>query len=234
MNLLSVKKLSLFHQGVSLLEDVNFEIDEVGLTFVLGPNGAGKSLLLRQLHLKDEACKGDIEWGENAATHGRRFIFQKPILLNRTVLQNMRFVAKRLKLTEDHIQDQLKRVGLQDKCQQQAAHLSGGEKQKLVFARESLGNPKALLLDEPTANLDPQATLEIENLTLNFLKTKGSVILASHDLHQIRRLASGTQSRVLFINKGKLIFTGLTADFFQSEHSGSHSAPIRLFLTGTN
>ncbi|MGB0843592.1 MAG: ATP-binding cassette domain-containing protein [Alphaproteobacteria bacterium] len=234
MSMLKVQGLCLQRQGETLLDQINFQIDGSGLTFVLGANGAGKSLLLRQLHQLGQLDGGSLRWHHDIPDLGRRFIFQKPVLLNRSVEKNMQFVAKQLGVGEAEINSQLNNVGLADKKNQRADLLSGGEQQKLAFARETLGAFDVLMLDEPTANLDPQATLEIESLIQAVINRGKTVIMASHDLHQIQRLSAQNPARVLFLEKGKLIFDGSSAVFFSDKPSDtkSVSASIRQFTTG--
>ena len=138
------------------------------------------------------------------------------------------------KLGVNNLDTQLKTVGLAAKKDQRADLLSGGEQQKLAFARETLGSFDVLMLDEPTANLDPQATLEIEGLIQSVVQSNRTVIMASHDLHQIKRLSAFKPARVLFLDRGKLVFDGSSQLFFSGETSSSQSvsASIRLFTTG--
>ena len=89
MSILKVQDLCLKRQGQTLLDSISFDLPAGGLTFVLGANGAGKSLLLRQLHQLGQLDAGRIQWDSQISELGRRFIFQKPVLLNRSVEKNM-------------------------------------------------------------------------------------------------------------------------------------------------
>lgn len=200
---LNIGSVSLAFSGRDVLRDVSLTIRNPGCTVLLGPNGAGKSLLLRLIHGLTEPDSGTIRWGDQTAAQARiaqALMFQNPVLLRRTVAANLRFALKARKLPLGDIEPLLARVGLLDKATQPARRLSGGEAQRLALARALAIRPKVLLLDEPTANLDPSATHAIEAI-LQDLRTDGiKVICVTHDIAQARRIGD----EVVFLHQGQV------------------------------
>ena len=138
-------------------------------------------------------------------------VFQSPTLLRRTVLGNMEFVNSINKNTNMlGVKSILKKVGLEAFNNKPARLLSGGEKQRLSLARALLIQPKLLLLDEPTANLDPYSLKLIEDLILEENSKGTTIILTTHDMSQAKRLASD----IIFINKGENIRTNSILKYF--------------------
>ncbi len=201
-------------------------------TVVLGPNGAGKSLLLRVLHGLVPQSEGQILWqGQplNAAhLKSQAMVFQRPIMLRRSVMANLRFALKvrgfswreRLRRSEDA----LELAGLSHLAHRPARVLSGGEQQRLAIARALACGPKLLLLDEPTANLDPAATAHIETLIRNANDQGVTVLMVTHDQGQARRLAQD----VVFLQDGRLAEAGRADVVLQSPRSD----PLRAWLEG--
>ena len=139
-------------------------------------------------------------------------VFQKPTLLRRSVFENMQFVLeKKNPLSNLEIMKLLQRVGLGTFKDKPARLLSGGEQQRLSLARALLINPSLLLLDEPTANLDPYSLNLIEEIILDENKKGKTIILTTHDMGQAKRLAK----EILFFNKGKLLEQTKSINFFK-------------------
>ena len=192
---------------------------------LIGPSGAGKSTLLRLLNFLEVPARGTIHFGGEvfsaerpiSLTARRRVttVFQRPTLLRRNVYKN---VAYGLQLrgqrnADEQIRRTLEQVGLADLAQQQARTLSGGEAQRVALARAMILEPDALLLDEPTANLDPYNVGLIEQIvrTLND-ERKTTIVLVTHNIFQARRLAD----RVAFLLDGDIVEVGETDAFFES------------------
>jgi len=129
-------------------------------------------------------------------------VFQTPILLRRSVAQNLAYPLKLRGITakEELLRDWAARIGLEDAMPRPAARLSGGEKQKLAMARALIADPDVLFLDEPCANLDGRSTREIETLLISAQNDGTRVIMATHDLGQARRLGTDT----IFMLGGKV------------------------------
>jgi tungstate transport system ATP-binding protein len=192
----------------AIIEDVCFTIEGLGLTVLLGPNGAGKSTLLKLCHGLLPLSSGSIRWGDvdpRTARHKQAMVFQRPVLLRRSAAENVDHVLKLRGLSSVDrarlIEESLEWAGLTDVADMPARKLSGGEQQGLTIARAWAMNPDVLLLDEPTANLDPGATRRVEDLIRSFAAAGRKVIMATHNIAQAQRLAD----EVLFLNHGALL-----------------------------
>ena len=119
--------------------------------------------------------------------------------------------------------DWLKRMNITEFANQRASFLSGGEKQKMAIARAMVLEPELLLLDEPTANLDGKTTREIEALLKELVSEGTRVIMATHDLSQVKRIATD----VVFLHRGQLVEKQLVRDFFENPDSEKTKAFLR-------
>lgn len=233
---LTVDAVSFSGGGKQLLEPNSFVIPAGGLTVVLGPNGAGKSLTLRLCHGLLDPSRGAVRWADassGARTSPRRakrhaMVFQKPIMLRRSVEANIAhaLAASGIGGPERKARglQALVRFGLAERASQPARLLSGGEQQRLAIARAWALRPELLFLDEPTSQLDPAATRQIEELLTALVAEGITVMMSTHDLGQARRLAD----RVLFLHRGRLVEDAPGAIFF----AGPQSAEARAFLAG--
>ncbi|HUG97606.1 MAG TPA: phosphate ABC transporter ATP-binding protein [Gammaproteobacteria bacterium] len=214
---LRVRSLSYAAGGKQILDQVSFELGGASRTVILGPNGAGKSVLLKLCHGLLRPAAGEVRWAGRAPDEARRrqgMVFQRPVLLRRSVAGNLLHAlgvrgvprARRNEL----VAAALRAAGLTDKARQSARTLSGGEQQRLAIARAWVLKPDVLLLDEPTANLDPEATRAIEDLILTFEAAGTRVIMTTHDIGQARRLAND----VIFLNRGRLLEHSPAERFF--------------------
>jgi tungstate transport system ATP-binding protein len=231
---LTVEAAAFSGDGKLLVEPNSFTIPAGGLTVLLGPNGAGKSLTLRLCHGLLTPSRGTVRWaaGPNGRARerwkGHAMVFQKPIMLRRSVEANIAHAlaaagsagAERKARTAQA----LDRFGLGERASQPARLLSGGEQQRLAIARAWALRPELLFLDEPTSQLDPAATRQIEDLLLGLVAEGITVVMSTHDLGQARRLAD----RVLFLHRGRLVEDTPAREFF----AGPHSAEARAFLAG--
>ena len=214
---LTVRGLCYAAGGKTILDDVSFEVRDAARTVVLGPNGAGKSVLLKLCHGLLRPAAGEVRWAGRTPGETRRrqgMVFQRPVLLRRSVAGNLlHSLAIRDVPRPDRgalVDAALQAAGLADKARQSARTLSGGEQQRLAIARAWVLKPAVLLLDEPSANLDPEATRAIESLILGFAATGTRVIMTTHDIGQARRLADA----VIFLHKGRLLEHSPGAQFF--------------------
>lgn len=205
---LVVERASYGVNGKAIIEDVSFTIHDVGLTTLLGPNGAGKSSLLKLCHGLLPLSSGSIRWGEvdvREVQQNQAMVFQRPVLLRRSAAENIDHVLKLRGASAAErarmIEESLEWAGLADIADMPARKLSGGEQQSLTIARAWAMKPEVLLLDEPTANLDPRATRRVEELVRSFARAGKKVIMATHNIAQARRLAD----EVLFLNHGRLL-----------------------------
>ena len=201
-----VSNLSILLGEIKILDKINCKIHNESIIAILGPNGAGKSMFLKSINGLIGVESRKIYFNSREINdHIRKdmaLVFQKPTLLRRTVLENMQFVLeKKNKISNLQITNLLQRVGLDIYKYKPARLLSGGEQQRLSLARALLINPSLLLLDEPTANLDPYSLNLIEEIILDENKKGKTIILTTHDMGQAKRLAK----EILFFNKGKLL-----------------------------
>lgn len=179
-----------------LLGPISYEVAGKGFTIVMGPNGSGKTTLLRLMHGVQRHSEGQVSWAQptEIAAKLQAFVFQSPIMLRRTVLQNLAYPLRLLNVPKVVANAQAdmwaERIGLGGKLNQQAPRLSAGEKQKLALGRALIRRPEVLFLDEPCANLDGRATREIEAILLEASQTGTRVIMATHDMGQAHRLAT--------------------------------------------
>jgi tungstate transport system ATP-binding protein len=204
---------------------------------LIGPSGSGKTTLLRLIDLLDFPTAGTMTFDgmrTDGPEHERRairrrmaMVFQKPGVLNATVEQNIAFGLQFRGMQKDRVHERvtssLEMVGLSGLSQRRALTLSGGEMQRVAIARAIVTGPEVLLLDEPTANLDPLSTGIIENLIVRVNREqKTTVILATHDMGQGQRLAS----RIGVMMDGQLVQAGGIYDIFYHPVS----RPIATFV----
>jgi tungstate transport system ATP-binding protein len=225
---LRVEKLVLQVAGKGLVNIEKLSLDPRSVTVVMGPNGAGKSLFLRLVHGLIPPTSGWISWGEVARGDATRstqaMVFQKPVLLRRSVAANIDFVLRHRAGTRAErrarCDELLTRVGLAGQSEQPARLLSGGEQQRLALARALATRPKVLLLDEPTASLDPASVQMIEQIVLTASAEQTKVIFVTHDVGQARRLADD----VAFLHHGQLAEHCPAAKFFANPSSEAANA----------
>ena len=202
---IQVDQLWLKARHKPLLRDISVTIRENGITVIMGPNGAGKSLFIRCLHGLSQPDSGTINFAGTPLNSDIRqrqaLIFQKPVLLKRTVQQNLAFVQRlRADILMTDIEKVLKQVGLRHLARQPVKQLSGGEQQRLALARALLLQPEMLFLDEACANLDPASVGQIESVLLDARKRGQKIILITHDIAQAKRLADD----IIFLHHGQL------------------------------
>jgi tungstate transport system ATP-binding protein len=193
--------------GKRLIDGIDLRLDGGGSkTLVMGANGAGKSLLLRLLHGLIAPTAGAVTVGGEAMSDELRkrqaMVFQRPVLLRRSVAANIDFVLKLRGGMDTARRDALlAQVGLLDRSRQPARLLSGGEQQRLALARALATSPDVLFLDEPTASLDPASALVIEDIVTRASEAGTKVIFVTHDIGQARRLGGD----IVFLARGRLV-----------------------------
>ncbi len=193
--------------GRALLDGLDLALAPGGITALMGPNGAGKSLTLRMIAGLIAPDAGRVAWGENAAPAkgAVALVFQKPVLLRRSAAAN---VDHALAVAGVGRRDRAARrdallamAGLERLADRPARALSGGEAQRLALARALAAEPRLLLLDEPTASLDPAATAAIEALARRIADQGTTILIVTHDAGQARRIAD----RAVFIHAGRVV-----------------------------
>lgn len=219
MQLIEVKNvMKRYNNGVTALVDCNLQISKGEFIFVIGSSGSGKSTLIKLLYRQEKPTKGDVYVGginvaklRNGKVYKLRrklgIVFQDYKLLPKmTVFENVAFALEVYGLKEEEIRKRtlkaLEQVGLKDKLRSYPANLSGGEQQRVSIARAIVNNPKVLICDEPTGNLDPETSMETMKVIENINKELGTtVIMATHDKDIVNRM----KKRVILINKGIIV-----------------------------
>lgn len=198
-------------------------------TLVVGPNGAGKSTLLRLCMGLVAPTEGHITWGgrSDAKPTRRAFVFQRPVMLRRTAAANIAYGLTHADYPREKLAartaELLERVGLSHLAMRPARRLSGGEQQRLALARALARDPDLLLLDEPTASLDPAATRSVEEIVRHAAQSGIKIVMASHDLGQVRRLAGD----VVFMVRGTVREQTPAEDFLKNPSTPEATAFVR-------
>jgi len=216
--------------GRELIGGVSATIEAGPATIILGANGAGKSVLMRLMHGLLVPSAGVIDWHGQAQARVRRaqaMVFQRPVMLRRSALANILYALELARVPaverERIAMDALREVGIAELAQRPARVLSGGEQQRLALARAWALHPEVLFLDEPTANLDPGATREIENVIKAFDASGTKIVMSTHNLGQARRLGD----EVLFLHQGRLAESAPVEEFFKRPASAEAAAFIK-------
>jgi tungstate transport system ATP-binding protein len=227
---LALRDVRFVAGGRSIIDGISAEIAAGPTTIILGANGAGKSVLMRLMHGLLRPTSGMIAWhaqGEERVRRGQAMVFQRPVLLRRSALANILYALRLARVPaaerERQAMDALREVGLSDVAHRPARVLSGGEQQRLALARAWALHPEVLFLDEPTANLDPGATREIENVIKAFDASGTKIVMSTHNLGQARRLGD----EVLFIHQGRLAERAPVERFFSRPVSSEAAAFIK-------
>jgi tungstate transport system ATP-binding protein len=219
------------------LKGVNLCIAAGERVALVGSNGSGKSSLLRTLHGLVPPTQGQV-----IQTPGVRqaMLFQRPHMLRLSALNNValgvwldRSRALNWRAAQALALQALQRVGLQSVAHQNGRQLSGGQQQRLALARAWVRQPDVLLLDEPTASLDPHAKREVEALMADFAAGPSpdkplTLVWASHNLGQVKRLAT----RVIYLEFGRVMADLPVADFFNTDLLVAHSPAAHAFVQG--
>ncbi|MEM3536591.1 MAG: ABC transporter ATP-binding protein [Candidatus Bathyarchaeia archaeon] len=217
------REVSKFYDKVVALKNVNLKIYEGETLALLGPNGSGKTTLLKILAFIEKPSKGEVYFcgrkiTDEDLTQARMestMVFQKTVLFNATVYDNVAYGLKIRGIPKNKIDERvkwaLKLVNLDGFEQRQAKKLSGGEQRRAALARALALNTKLLLLDEPTADLDPKNVSIIEDAINTVNREFGAtIVMATHNMFQARTLPT----RITLINCGRISETGTPAEIF--------------------
>lgn len=219
-----------FHPGGrAVLDGLSARIGTPGITAIVGPNGAGKSVTLRVIDGLLQPDRGTVHFGDRPpGTVRRAFVFQRPALVRASVADNVGLALLALRLPRrdaaERVAAALRRTGLERRAADPARKLSGGEQQRLALARAWAVRPELLLLDEPTANLDPGATEAVEGLIAGLAAEGAKVLLVSHNLGQVARLAED----VLVLAAGRAVEHGPARRVL----GAPEAAETKLYLRG--
>jgi len=202
--ILSIKKATIFHHYKTILNDVNLDLNRGEFIYIIGKTGSGKSSLLRTIYCDIPLKMGQIivdgenisEIKRNQLPYLRRkigIIFQDfQLFQDRNSYENIKFIMtstgwKDKKKIDEKINELLLKVGLEEKSKNYPYELSGGEQQRLVIARAIVNNPKLIIADEPTGNLDPEVAENILKLLLDINSNGTSIIMTTHNYNLIKK-----------------------------------------------
>lgn len=203
--LISYKNANIYQRhGIRVLQKVNFEVKEGQFIYIIGRVGSGKTTLMRTLYCELDVDEADeaIVLGHDLLTIRRKeipalrremgVVFQDfQLLADRTVYKNLEFVLKatgwkKRNEIDERIRQVLKAVGMEDCPSSMPYELSGGEQQRIAIARAILNDPKLILADEPTGNLDPETSNDIIKLLFNIAKKGTAVVMSTHNLPLVK------------------------------------------------
>jgi tungstate transport system ATP-binding protein len=208
---LAVENLGLTEGGTRIVDAISLSL-AAQRTVVLGPNGAGKSTLLRLIHGLLRPSAGTLHWPQALS---QAMVFQRPVMLRTTALANVVYGLKLKGCTaqecERRARQALAHVGLEALAQRPARLLSGGEQQRVALARAWALEPQLLILDEPTASLDPASSREVERIINDIAASGTRILMTTHNLGQARRIAE----EIVFIDHGKIAEQTPVAEFFK-------------------
>ncbi len=217
MNLIEIRNVyKQYKNGVTALCDINLSIPKGDFVFVIGSTASGKSTLIKLLYREERPTKGEVYVGginvsklKNRKVYKLRrkigVVFQDYKLLpNMTVFENVSFALEIYGLPKSEIRKKvmsaIEKVGLKEKFRSLPNQLSGGEQQRVSIARAIVHNPKILICDEPTGNLDPNTSLEIMDIIKKINEEGTTVIMATHD----KDIVNKYKKRVITLDKGIL------------------------------
>lgn len=219
MQLIELKNVyKRYNNGVSALCDVNLSISKGEFVFLIGASGSGKSTLIKLLYRQERPTSGQVFVGginvaklRNGKVYKLRrklgIVFQDYKLLpKKTVYENVAFALEVYGLKDSEIRratiKAIEQVGLKDKLRSYPDELAGGEQQRVSIARAIVNNPKVLICDEPTGNLDPKTSMEVMNVIESINKDMGTtIIMATHDINIVNKM----KKRVVELDKGLVI-----------------------------
>ncbi len=207
-----------YKNGVTAIYDLNLKIKKGDFVFIIGGSGSGKSTLIKMLYREEKPTRGEIVVGglnvaklRNRKVYRLRrklgIVFQDYRLLQKsTVYENVAFALEVIGAKSDEIKVKtlkaLELVGLKGKLRNYPDQLSGGEQQRVAIARAIVNNPRLLLCDEPTGNLDPEMSMEIMKVLDDISKTLGTtIIMATHDKEIVNKM----KKRVVVLKEGRLV-----------------------------
>ena len=219
MDLIRIKNVEKkYKNGVTAIYDLSLDIEKGSFSFVIGGSGSGKSTLIKMLYREEKPTKGQIIVGgldvaklKNKKVYKLRrklgIVFQDYRLLPKlTVYENVAFALEVIGAKKDEIRVKvlkaLEDVGLKNKIHNYPDQLSGGEQQRVAIARAIVNDPKLLLCDEPTGNLDPDMSMEIMKVLEDINNNRGTtIIMATHD----RDIVNNMKKQVITLKEGRLV-----------------------------
>ena len=220
---LRIENISLRVRDTQILDNINLTIEPEGCVALMGFNGAGKSALLRIVNGLIRPTSGRLVWASalkpRQLVKRQAMVFQHPVLLRRSVEDNLRYALDQhgydRAQRSARLEELLALADLKHLRERPARALSGGERQRVAMARALGFQPELMLLDEPTASLDPGSTGAIEALIRTATDLGTTVVLVTHDRGQAKRLAR----RVIFLHRGQVVEDSSREAFFTRPES---------------
>ena len=207
----SIKNLKKSYSDKLVLDIEQLTMEKGKITGIIGPNGSGKSTLLNIVAGLDRVFSGIIEYNQKSINKEiykqMTLVTQKPYLLKRKVYENIEYPLKVRKVKKREmkrrVKDIIQRFEIEELTDKKAHRLSGGESQKVSLARALVFEPRLLLLDEPTSNIDPESIKIMEREILKYNReTKGTVLIVTHNIEQSKRLCDN----IVYLEEGKVGF----------------------------
>jgi len=236
MPFLEVRGLSKEYPSKSALRNISFTLEKGKALGIIGPSGSGKTTLLRLINLLETPTSGEIIFAGTSLTktsdlrirRRMQMVFQNPVLFKRSVYDNVAYGLRVRGEKESQVRkrttEAIALVGLTGFERRTATTLSGGEAQRVVLARAIVAEPELLLLDEPTANLDPANVALMEKVISRVNRERDTtVIMATHTMFQAERLAH----EIGFLLDGELVEIGKTREVFDNPKDMRTRAFIR-------
>ena len=206
-----------YHRSTTALRDINVSINPGEFVYIVGPSGAGKSSFINLLYREEKVSAGTLKVGEFNLTKMKKrqipilrrsigVVFQDYKLLpKKTVFENvayaMQVIGEKPREIKKRVPEVLELVGLKHKMRSFPDQLSGGEQQRVAIARAIVNNPKVLIADEPTGNLDPEISWEIMQLLERINLQGTTVLMATHN----KQIVDNLRHRVIAIEEGRIV-----------------------------
>ena len=206
-----------YHRSTTALRDINVSINPGEFVYIVGPSGAGKSSFIKLLYREEKVSAGTLKVGEFNLTKMKKrqipilrrsigVVFQDYKLLpKKTVFENvayaMQVIGEKPREIKKRVPEVLELVGLKHKMRSFPDQLSGGEQQRVAIARAIVNNPKVLIADEPTGNLDPEISWEIMQLLERINLQGTTVLMATHN----QQIVDNLRHRVIAIEEGRIV-----------------------------
>ena len=206
-----------YHRSTTALRDINVFINTGEFVYIVGPSGAGKSSFIKLLYREEKVSAGTLKVGEFNLTKMKKrqipilrrsigVVFQDYKLLpKKTVFENvayaMQVIGEKPREIKKRVPEVLELVGLKHKMRSFPDQLSGGEQQRVAIARAIVNNPKVLIADEPTGNLDPEISWEIMQLLERINLQGTTVLMATHN----KQIVDNLRHRVIAIEEGRIV-----------------------------